>query len=156
MPDIIEILVPASPTVVEVGVPGIQGPVGPPGPQGLPSDPMGSVIFVADGGGYPISPGVQGDLVMPYDFWIEDVTLLADQPGSIGFDIWCDAFAGFPPTAAHSICGASKPQILFGTKSRDTALTGWTTFIPEGAVLRFNVENATAISRCTLALKVSR
>ena len=112
--------------------------------------------FVCDGGGNEITVGIQGDMIAPYDMWITEVTLLADRTGSIVVNIWEDTYANYPPTVADSICGSSKPTISSGVKYQDTVLTGWTRFIPQGAVLRFNVESVSLIERCTIALKVTR
>lgn len=116
-----------------------------------------TISFIIDGGGATITTGIKGDLG-PFDFacTIEAVTLLADQSGSIVVDIWKDTYANFPPTGADSITASAKPTISTATKSQDTTLTGWTTSISAGDVLRFNVDSITTCQRVTVALKVRR
>lgn len=113
--------------------------------------------FIVDAAGGVIQTGVAGD-VGPFDFagTISAVTLLADQSGSIVFDIWKDSYANFPPTVADTITASAKPTISTATKSQDTTLTGWTTAIAVGDILRFNVDSVTTITRVTLALKIVR
>lgn len=116
-----------------------------------------TIVAVIDGGGGVIAAGVVGD-VGPINFpgVIEAVTLLADQSGSIVVDIWKDTYANFPPTDADSITAAAVPTIGAATKAQDTTLTGWTTTLAAGDILRFNVDSATSIERVTVALKVRK
>lgn len=112
-----------------------------------------AIEFLIDGGGSAISTGVKGDIEIPDDFEIERVTLLADQSGSIQIDIWQDTYANYPPTDADSITGSNTPAISSSTKSQDSSLTGWTTGLTAGSILRFNVDSCTTITRCTISLK---
>jgi hypothetical protein len=41
-------------------------------------------------------------------------------------------------------------------KSQDTTLTGWTTAVAAGDILRFNVDSATTVTRVTLSLTATR
>jgi hypothetical protein len=115
-----------------------------------------TLTFIIDGGGSTITTGIKGDLG-PIDFacTINAVTLLADQSGSIVIDIWKDTYANFPPVDADSITASAPPTISTATKSQDSTLTGWTTSISAGDILRFNVDSVTSIQRVTLALKVT-
>lgn len=117
---------------------------------------VASVNFVIEGGGATITTGIKGDLVIPFACTITEVTLVADQSGSIVIDIWKDTYANFPPTAADSITASAKPTISTATKSQDGTLTGWTTSVSAGDILRFNVDSVTSIQRVTLHLKVTR
>lgn len=112
-----------------------------------------ALTFVLDGGGAPISTGVKGDLPVPFDFTLEEVTLLADQTGSIVIDIWKDTYANFPPTVADTIVAAAKPTITTNVKSQDTVLQGWDVQIEADSILRFNVDSISTITRCTISLK---
>ncbi len=115
-----------------------------------------AVEFVLDGGGSVLATVIKGDLQVPFTGTITGVVLLADQTGSIVVDIWKDTLANFPPTVADSITASAKPTITSDTDSEDTTLTGWTTSIVQGDVLRFKVDSATNIERCTVALKITR
>jgi hypothetical protein len=115
-----------------------------------------AIAFVIDGGGSAIATGVKGDLMIPFDCDIASATLLADQPGSIVIDIWKDTFANFPPASGGSIAASAKPALSGTAKSQDTMLTGWTTSISAGDILRFNVDSAATVTRATLILKAVR
>jgi hypothetical protein len=112
--------------------------------------------FVIDGGGSVISTGIKGDLEVPFDCEISQVTLLADQSGSIQIDIWKDSYANFPPVDADSITASAEPAISSADKSQDSTLSGWTTALSAGDILRFNVDSATTIQRVTVSLQVTR
>lgn len=97
------------------------------------------------------------DVVAPFDATITGVTLVADQSGSIAFDIWKDTYANHPPTVDDSIVASAPPTISTATKAQDTTLTGWTTSITAGDIIRFYVDGAvTDITRCTLSLAITR
>ncbi len=113
-----------------------------------------ALTAVIDGGGAVISTGIKGDLRIPFGCVIQSVTMLADQTGSAVVDIWKDTYANFPPLVGDSITAAAKPTISSNNKSEDTTLTGWTTAITAGDILRFNVDSATTIQRLTVVLEV--
>jgi len=115
------------------------------------------VPFVIDGGGSAITTGIKGD-IGPFSFpcTITGVTMLADQSGSIVVDLWVDSYANFPPTDADSITASAPPTISAATKSQDTTLTGWTVALAAGAIIRYNVDSASTVTRVTLTLAVSK
>lgn len=115
-----------------------------------------SIEFIIDGGGSVISTGIKGDLEIPFNCTITRATLLADQSGSIVVQIWSDLYANFPPTVADAIYSATPPTITTATKSQDSSLSSWTTAIPSGNILRFNVSSVSTITKCTISLKVTR
>lgn len=121
------------------------------------STPTTAVIsFVIDGGGSAITTGVKGDLEIPFACTITQATLLADQSGSIVVNIWKDSYGNFAPTVADKITASAPPTISSAIKSQDSTLTGWTTTISAGDILRFNVDSISTIQRVTLSLKVTR
>jgi hypothetical protein len=84
---------------------------------------------------------------------IRRVTLLANPSGTVVVDIWKTTFAGYPPTAANSICAAAKPTISPpGSKFQDATLTGWTTNVLAGDTIRIVVESIATITRLTVVL----
>jgi phage-related tail fiber protein len=113
-----------------------------------------TLLFIIDGGGSTISTGIKGDITVGFNCLIQEVVLLADQSGSIVVDIWKTTYTGAPPLLANTITAAAKPTISSATKSRDATLTGWSTTITGGDVLRYKVDSATSITRCTVALTV--
>jgi hypothetical protein len=117
---------------------------------------VSAVQIMIDGGGSVITTGVKGYIEIPFACTINQVTLLADQSGSIVVDIWKDTYANYPPTVADTITAAAKPTISSATKSQDATLTGWTTSVTAGDILGFNVDSATTVQRVTLSLKVTK
>ena len=107
-----------------------------------------------DGGGDEITTGEHGFIYLPFSGTIKSVTLIADTTGSIKIDIWKDTYANYPPTDADSICGGNEPEISSGVKYQDTTLTGWTTTVSDGDVLKFNVDSCATITKCTLVLEI--
>jgi hypothetical protein len=114
-----------------------------------------TIVFVIDGGGSAITTGIKGDLQVDFGCTINQVTMLADQSGSVVVDIWKDSYANYPAVDGDSITSSAVPTITTATKSQDATLTGWTTAITAGDHLRFNVDSATTIERLTIALKVT-
>lgn len=113
--------------------------------------------FVFDGGGSAIAVDTQGDVEIPFDCYIEEAALLADQDGAIKIDIWMDSYGNYPPTNTDTITAGAEPEIAAsGKKDKDTALTGWTRSLTKGRTLRFNVDSCTTITRVVVSLKVTR
>jgi hypothetical protein len=117
---------------------------------------VSALSVVLDGGGAAITTGVKLDIEVPFACTITANRLFADQSGSIVIDIWKDTYANFPPTVADTITASAKPTLSAASKSQDTTLTGWTTAIAAGDVLRFNVDSAATVTRVTLSLTISR
>jgi hypothetical protein len=114
------------------------------------------VGVIVDGGGSAIGTGIKGDIVIPFDCEVTEWTLLADQTGSIVVDIWRDTYANFPPDVADSITASAKPTISAATKGQSSTLTGWTTALTAGDILRLNVDSASTIQRFTIFLTLAR
>lgn len=120
---------------------------------------IAAIEIIIDGGGSAITTGIKADLEIPFACTISSVTMLADQNGDIVVDIWKDTYANFPPTDADSITASAVPSIVASpdtNKSQDSTLSGWTTSISAGDILRFNVDSNTNVQRLTLSLKVTK
>lgn len=115
-----------------------------------------ALSFVIDGGTSAITTGIKGDIEVPYACTINRATALADQSGSIVVDIWKDTYANFPPTDTDSITASAPVTISAATKSQDSTLTGWTTSISDGDILRYNVDSASSITLVTISLKCTK
>lgn len=115
-----------------------------------------SITFIIDGGGVAITTGEKGHLEIPFGCTINQVTMMADQSGSIVVDIWKDTYANFPPADGDSITASAPPTLSTAQKNQDTTLTGWTTAIAAGDILAFNVDSCTTITRVTISLKVTK
>ena len=83
-----------------------------------------TISFIIDGGGSAITTGIKGDLEIPFPCTINEVTMLADQTGSIVVDVWKNTYASYPPTVANTITASAKPTITTAVKSKDSTLTG--------------------------------
>lgn len=117
----------------------------------------GEITVIIDGGGVAITTGILPlSLEIPFACTITAARLLADQSGSIVIDIWKDTYANYPPTVADTIVASAKPTLSSATKSEDTTLTGWTTSLSAGDILKFKVDSITTITYCTLSLRLSK
>lgn len=115
-----------------------------------------SVEFLIDGSGGTIATGIKGDIRVPFGCTITGAYLLADQTGSIVIDLWKDTYANYPPTVADTITASAKPTISSDTKDDDTTLTGWTTTVTAGDIIRVNVDSCSTIQRCLVVLTFKR
>lgn len=115
-----------------------------------------TVIVTIDGAGSVIATGVKGYIQSPVPLTILGWTIFAQDgnTGSIVIDIWSDTYANFPPTVADTITAAAKPTISSAAKATSTTLTGWTTTVPTGNFLGFNVDSITTFTKVTLELTV--
>lgn len=96
------------------------------------------------------------DLKFPFACTITDVELLADTLGSIVLGLWKDTYANYPPVAGDSIVASAPPTLSAAIKSQDSTLTGWTTAIAAGDILRVTVTSATTVKRVTLKIGFTR
>lgn len=115
-----------------------------------------TINLVVDGGGAALTTGVKLDFVTDFAGTILQVTTLADQSGSVVFDIWKDTYANYPPTVADTITASAKPTLSSATKAQDSTLTGWTTSFSKGDTWRINVDSITTVTRVLLSLKVRK
>jgi len=113
-----------------------------------------AIVWQIDGGGAAITTGLKGEILIPFACTITNSWLLADQVGSIVVDVYLSDYAGYPPTA--SICaGGTKPTIS-ATNRANTSISGWTTSLAANSILRFNVDSASTVTRCTVILTVTK
>lgn len=119
------------------------------------ADQFTSITFVFSGAGSPILPGYAGDLQIPFAGTITEATLVADQTGSTVIAISKSSYAGFPGSLA-SIVASAPPTLTAAQKSVNSTLTGWTTSIAAGDILRFSVTSASSVTSVTLTLKIRR
>jgi hypothetical protein len=115
-----------------------------------------AITLSKDNNGVVVPTGIQGDISVPFSGIITGVTLLADVAGSMVMDIWKAAYAGYPPTVANTICAAALPTLASTLKYQDFVLTGWTTTINAGDILRFNLNSSASVTRYLIELTVAR
>ena len=119
----------------------------------------GGFSVVIDGGGAAITTASSIDVRVPYKSSISAVYMFADQVGDIAIDIYktlSSDFGDAQPNDSDSITSSDTPTISCDDYDEDKALSGWTTALAEGDMLRFYVESCLAIEKCTIACDVSR
>ena len=125
------------------------------------------VALIIDGDGTEIDGGIKGDIHINGlgACTIVGVTLLGhnDSPsaGSITIDIWKCSYADYDdgtthPVVGDSITASTPPTISTGYKYSDTVLSGWTTNVADGDVLRFNASFVAAFTRCVITLTLAK
>jgi hypothetical protein len=117
---------------------------------------LATVGLRIDNGASVIPTGVSGNIVIPFNCTIQQWTLLANESGSVVVDIWRDTYANYPPTVADTITASAKPTISSSTKGQSSTLTGWTTALTAGDILRFNVDSVTSIKALDINLRIAR
>lgn len=110
----------------------------------------GKLPFHFDGGGSAITALTTRELIVPYDLVITGWTIVADQTGSVSIDLRNETYANYSATIPDSgdTIVASAPIVLSSAiKNTDTTLTGWTTAITGGTILRFYITSVSTITR---------
>jgi len=115
------------------------------------------IIFTADGQASPIvNTSPLGEIVVPFDCTITQVTLLADQSGTIDISIKKDDYATYGAFAT-TINAAGTVSLTAADKNQITTFTGWTTTLNKGDILRFESNTAvTSIIRLSINIQVNR
>jgi hypothetical protein len=113
------------------------------------------LFVVLDGGGSQLATGQKANLHLAWSYEIVGWTLLADTTGSLTVDLRVAASYAAYPTVA-SICAAAPPSLTAAQKNDSDALpmTGWTTLLSAGQVLRPFVSSASGINLATLTLRL--
>lgn len=103
-----------------------------------------------------IQSGVAGDLEIPFNCTITQWSLLGNATGNVVVDIWKSSYSTFPPIVSGTITGSEKPTINNASKNTSTTLTGWSSTLNSGDILRFNVDSCDGISKATLSLRLTK
>jgi hypothetical protein len=112
-----------------------------------------AVVFTVDGGGEALSAGDGPDVELPWAYVLEGWSLYAHESGSAVLDLRAaTSYATFPTMT--SLCAAAKPTLSGAQKAQDAGLTGWTTALPRGTVLRAVLESASTVTFLSLTLYV--
>jgi hypothetical protein len=120
------------------------------------TDVYEDIVVSIDGGGSAIAANATIWRVVDFACTIVGWTLLADASGSIVVNIWKDSYANYPPDVNDKITASAPPTISSATKAQSSTLTGWTTAIDAGDVLKFNVDSCSTVKTVVLCLKVKR
>ncbi len=122
----------------------------------IAADDLVSVTVTFDGHNAVIVAGSECSIVVDKGFTLTNWYLISDQTGDIQIDVYVDDFASFPPTVADTITGGNEPSLTAANSRTDSTLTGWSTNIADGDVIKFHVDSATSIVRATLILNGTR
>lgn len=114
------------------------------------------ITYIANGGGSALTATSAFDAYVQceYGCTITANTVLADQSGSVQIAITKSTYSGFPGSLA-SIVASAPPTLSTAQKSTDSTLTGWTTSVAAGDVLKFSLTSVATITFCQLALTVT-
>ena len=113
----------------------------------------GAFGITVDGGQSSPTTGIKGYLKVPYNCTIIGWTLMADQSGSVAFNIKSAAsVAGIGSTT--SIVASAPPALSSAQALDSTTLTGWTTALTAGMLIEFDLTSITTIVRVTLEITV--
>ena len=115
-----------------------------------------AIEVVLDGAGAVIETGVKAYIEVPFDCYIEEQSLGADQAGDIVIDLWIDSYANYPPTVGDTITASAKPTLSSSDQDQDSTLTGWTRQLTKGQWLGVNVDSVATVTLVTLSLKVRK
>jgi len=110
-----------------------------------------SISYVIGDGTNAIQTGTAGQVYIPRGCTIQSVELQADQSGSAVVDILTCTYSGFPGSLT-SITASDIPTLSSAQKYFDSGLTGWTTSIPAGNILNFNVLSASTVTQITITI----
>jgi hypothetical protein len=117
----------------------------------------GQFTAVFDGGGVAPAAGAVCDIVAPHTGTLTSWEMLGNVSGSAVVKVGKDAAANFPPTFPTDLITASAPPTLTSAaRAASSTLTGWTTSITAGDILRFEVVSASTLGRVTCVLHYSR
>jgi hypothetical protein len=122
----------------------------------LPATPIRRTLGATWGNSSALTaPAANIDVVVPSACTIKGVRIYTTGGnGSCVVDIWKSNHAGFPALDADSITAAAVPTITAAAKYSDDTLTGWTTALAAGDVLRFNLDSTSTFTRISIFLIV--
>lgn len=94
------------------------------------------------------------DIEVPFAMTVTLWTVMLTGTGSIVLDIWKQAGIGsFPPTDADSITASAPPTVSSAQAAQSSTLTGWTTSLARGDVLRIHVDSVSSVDQATLSIR---
>jgi hypothetical protein len=112
------------------------------------------MIFVVDGGGSVPSVNANAYLILPYAATIISWTMINDASGSAQVTISTCDYSGFPTLA--SIVASAPPSITSARKNQSSTLTGWTTSLAKGTIIKFNLDSIATSTKVVLMVQLQR
>lgn len=119
-------------------------------------DVEGQFIVGFDGGGSSISTGKIQDVVAPFAGTIDSWEIFSDVADTVTVEIWKDVYANYPPTVADKITASAPPSLSAVDHDTSSTLTGWTTSVTAGDVLRFKITAVTVATRVLVVVHYTR
>lgn len=114
-----------------------------------------TITITIDGGGSVPSTGSgKAYYLVPCNCTVTQWTLTADQSGSAVVDVTMSSFGAFPPSS--SIAGSALPTLSSAQSNQTSTLTGWTTVLPKGNILGFNLSSVMTCTRLQVTLLCTR
>jgi hypothetical protein len=115
---------------------------------------------VIDGAGVVITVGLKGFIRVPIACTITKASIAetSNTPitGSIQVEVWSDLNANYPPTVSAKISGSAPVTLSSQNHNEDSVLSGWTTAIPAGNWVGFNVLATPAlVKRVIIELQIT-
>ena len=117
---------------------------------------ISTIEAIFDGGGSVLNSGIRLDLPIDFNGTITRATLVGYPTGSMVVDAYRTTYAAFPGSTGQSIMASAKPTMTGAIKYQDSTLSGWTTAIVAGDILRYNIDSVSSTLLATLALRVLR
>ncbi|MCK9371351.1 hypothetical protein M0R04_15665 [Candidatus Dojkabacteria bacterium] len=120
---------------------------------------VNGINFIMDNGGSLITTGIKGDFKIPYNCKITKAGIYTkNASGAILIDcsLWKNIPSLFPPSGANLISSGATLRLSGAIIKEDSTLTGWTTDLSGGDIVRVNVNSITAISGATIYLELLR
>ncbi len=122
------------------------------GVYGFKQPDLTSFGITVDGQGGVVSTGSKGFIIIPYPAVIVSWYIVADQSGSIQFDIK-KVING----TSTSIIGTGNKPILSSQQRANAMVQGWNiTEIENNNEFEFNVDSASTVSRAQLFIQIAK
>jgi len=103
--------------------------------------------ITVDGATIELTAGSKGFRYIEQDCTITGWSVLADQTGSIVFDV---------KRAGVSLAGTEKPTLSAASSASDLSLSTWTTPLVAGDIIEFIIDSASTVTRATLTVLITK
>jgi len=115
-----------------------------------------AVSFIFDGAGSALTGTLTRCQQVNYAGTIQEVSLTADQSGSVTVDVQTVAFGSYTgPGSASSITDAHTPALASAVRFQDSTLTGWTTTFSANTVVCFVMSSPTTVTWVSGNIKIA-
>lgn len=112
------------------------------------------VFEFGDGVTAPAVNSIAGALELDFGATITRATIVGDVSGAAAVDIQTATFVN--PPVFTSIAGSALPTLSTETAVRDNTLTGWTTTLASGVLIRAVLNSLTTCKKVTVTLTLTR